>query len=96
MADVIDRDTLLKNIRVVRDEKLALSDIDMLRAIEDASSWSAFNTAKADWVTYRTALRDYPSTVPDEYEDDLSDVPAIPMAPNEDSVSTTTPSSIED
>ncbi len=96
MADVIDRETLLKNIRSVRDEKLKLSDIDMLRAIESASSWSAFNTAKTNWVTYRQALRDYPSTVPETYEDDLSDVPAIPMAPNEADPSTETPSNVEE
>lgn len=96
MADVIDRETLLKNIRSARDEKLRLSDIDMLRAIESSSSWSAFNTAKADWVTYRQALRDYPSTIPETYEDDLSDVPAIPMAPNEADPSTVNPSSIEE
>ena len=83
MADVIDRETLLKNIRSARDEKLRLSDIDMLRAIESSSSWSAFNTAKANWVTYRTSLRDYPSTIPDELEDDLSDLPAMPLSPNE-------------
>ena len=96
MSHVIDRETLLENIRAARDEKLKLSDIDMLRAIETASSWSAFNTAKTDWVTYRQALRDYPSTVPDPFADDLSDVPAIPMAPDEAAVSTTTPSSIEE
>ena len=83
MAEVVDRETLLKNIRYARDEKLRLSDIDMLRAIESSSSWSAFNTAKADWVTYRTSLRDYPSTIPDELEDDLSDLPAMPLSPNE-------------
>ncbi len=94
MSHVIDRETLLLNVRAARDEKLRLSDIDMLRAIETASSWSAFNTAKTDWVTYRQALRDYPSTVPDTYKDDLSDVPAIPMAPNEAAVSTETPSAI--
>ena len=94
MSHIIDRETLLENIRAARDEKLRLSDIDMLRAIESASSWSAFNTAKTDWVTYRQALRDYPSTVPDPYADDLSDVPAIPMAPNEAAVSTETPDSL--
>ena len=79
----VDRELLLTNIRATRNHKLERSDIDMLRAIESASSWSAFNTAKADWVTYRTSLRDYPSTIPDELEDDLSDLPAMPLSPNE-------------
>ena len=94
MSHVIDRETLLVNIRAARDEKLRLSDIDMLRAIEGSSSWSAFNTAKTDWVTYRQALRDYPSTVPDPYADDLSDVPAIPMAPNEPDPSIVNPDNL--
>ena len=79
----VDRELLLTNIRATRNHKLERSDIDMLRAIESSSSWSAFNTAKADWVTYRTSLRDYPSTIPDELEDDLSDLPAMPLSPNE-------------
>lgn len=79
----VDRELLLTNIRAARNHKLERSDIDMLRAIESSSSWSAFNTAKADWVTYRTSLRDYPSTIPDELEDDLSDLPAMPLSPNE-------------
>jgi hypothetical protein len=78
-----DREILVENMRTTRNGKLALSDIDMLRAIEAASSWSAFNTAKADWVTYRTALRDYPASIPDELKDDLSDLPAMPLSPNE-------------
>lgn len=79
----VDRELLLTNIRATRNHKLERSDIDMLRAIESSSSWSAFNTAKTDWVTYRTSLRDYPSTIPDELEDDLSDLPAMPLSPNE-------------
>ena len=79
----VDRELLLTNIRATRNHKLELSDVDMLRAIESSSSWSAFNTAKTDWVTYRTSLRDYPSTIPDELEDDLSDLPAMPLSPNE-------------
>ena len=79
----MDRETLLHTLRETRNHKLERSDIDMLRAIESSSSWSAFNTAKSDWVTYRTSLRDYPSTIPDELKDDLSDLPAIPLSPNE-------------
>ena len=68
----MDREILLSSIRTTRNEKLERSDVDMLRAIEAASSWSAFNTAKSDWVTYRTALRDYPSTIPEDLEDESS------------------------
>lgn len=78
-----DRDTLMEHIRSTRNHKLALSDVDMLRSIEDAASFSAFVTARADWTTYRQALRDYPSTIPDPLADDLSDMPAMPLSPNE-------------
>ena len=79
----IDRDTLMESIRVARDDKLSRSDIDMLRMIEDAASFSALATARAEWVTYRQALRDYPATIPDPIADDLSDLPAIPLSPTE-------------
>lgn len=78
-----DRETLMEHIRSTRDHKLALSDVDMLRSIEGAASFSAFVTARADWITYRQALRDYPSTIPDTLADDLSDMPAMPLSPNE-------------
>lgn len=78
-----DKETLVGHMRATRDHKLALSDVDMLRAVEGASSFAAFATARTDWATYRQALRDYPSTFPDELEDDLSDMPAMPLSPNE-------------
>ena len=79
----VDREVLMESIRVARDDKLSRSDIDMLRMIEDAASFSALATARAEWVTYRQALRDYPSTIPDPVLDDLSDVPSIPLSPTE-------------
>lgn len=80
----VDRNLLIKNMRSTRDEKLATSDVDMLRAIEDAASFAAFSTARTDWSTYRDALRDLPSTVPDTIEDDYSNVPVMPLSPTED------------
>lgn len=79
----VDRDLLIKNMRETRDEKLAISDVGMLRAIEDAASFAAFSTARADWATYRDALRNLPSTVPDTIEDDYSNVPTMPLSPTE-------------
>jgi hypothetical protein len=78
-----DREKLIGFIRETRNHKLALSDIDMLRAVESAASFSAFVTARAEWVAYRQALRDYPSTIPETLADDLSDMPPIPLSPNE-------------
>jgi|TARA_B110000971_G_C20008358_1_gene500345 hypothetical protein len=77
----VDRDLLIKNMRKTRDEKLASSDIDMIRTMEDAASFAAFSTARAAWLAYREALRDLPSTVPDIIEDDYSNVPAMPLSP---------------
>lgn len=79
----IERDKLMESIRVARDDKLSRSDIEMLRMIEDAASFSALVAARAEWVAYRQALRDYPSTIPDPIADDLSDLPAIPLSPAE-------------
>ena len=44
-----DRETLVGHMRTTRDHKLALSDVDMLRAVEDAASFAAFATARSDW-----------------------------------------------
>lgn len=79
----VDRELLVKNMRATRDEKLAISDVDMLRAIENAASFAAFLTARTEWVAYREALRNLPSTVPDTIEDDYSNVPAMPLSPIE-------------
>lgn len=78
-----DRDALISSIREVRNHKLALSDIGMIRAVEGAASFSAFATARADWAAYRQALRDHMKNIPDALEDDLSDLPAIPLSPDE-------------
>lgn len=86
----ITRDALLANCRVARNEKLAQSDISMLRVLESATTYSAFTTARADWVTYRQALRDYPSTIPAELKTEdkdhpnkLTNVPEMPLSPDE-------------
>ena len=78
-----DRDALIFSIREERNHKLTLSDIDMLRAVEEAASFSAFATVRADWVAYRQALRDHMESIPDPLADDLSDLPAMPLSPNE-------------
>lgn len=80
---VIDRETLLANIREVRNMKLEQSDVEYLKVLETSTSWTDYNSNRAAWVTYRNALRDYPSTIPDPYEDDLSDIPPIPLSPTE-------------
>jgi hypothetical protein len=78
-----NRDQLMDHIRNTRDHKLAKSDVDMLRSIEGAASFSAFSTERVAWVEYRQALRDYPSIIPDSLEDDLSNLPPMPLAPDE-------------
>lgn len=68
-------------VRATRDEKLKQSDIEMLRAIEGAASFSAFATARADWATYRQDLRNLPASFPDDM--DGSNIPAMPLSPTE-------------
>ena len=79
----VDRELLMKNMRIARDEKLAKSDIELIKLLESSSSYSAYNTAKTDWVAYRTALRDFPASFPDDIEEDYSNVPAMPLSPTE-------------
>ena len=79
----VDRELLMKNMRIARDEKLAKSDIELIKLLESSSSYSAYNTAKTDWVAYRTALRDLPASFPDDIEEDFSNVPAMPLSPTE-------------
>jgi hypothetical protein len=68
-------------LRATRDAKLQQSDVDMLRAIEGAASFSAFVTARAEWITYRQALRDLPASFPEEMDE--SNIPAMPLSPTE-------------
>jgi len=79
----ITREDLMRSIRVARDDKLARSDIEILKIVEGSASFSALATSRADWVTYRQALRDYPSLIPDVLPDDLSELPSIPLSPTE-------------
>lgn len=68
-------------VRATRDAKLQLSDVEMLRAIESAASFSAFVTARADWITYRQALRDLPASFPEDMDE--SNIPEMPLSPTE-------------
>ena len=79
----VDRELHMKNMRAARDDKLAKSDIELIKLLESSSSYSAYNTAKTDWVAYRTALRDHPASFPDDIEEDYSNVPAMPLSPTE-------------
>ena len=79
----VNREVLMESIRIARDDKLSRSDIEMLRIVESATSFSALVAQRADWVTYRQSLRDYPSTIPDPVSDDLSDLPPITLSPTE-------------
>lgn len=78
-----NRDQLMGHIRETRDMKLAKSDVDMLRCVESAASFSAFSTDRSAWADYRQALRDYPASIPAVLEDDLSNLPPIPLSPEE-------------
>ena len=79
----VDRELLMKNMSAARDDKLARIDIELIKLLESSSSYSAYNTAKTEWVAYRTALRDHPASFPDDIEDDYSNVPAMPLSPTE-------------
>lgn len=78
-----DRELLMKTMRLTRNEKLALSDIEIIKLLETSTSYANYNTAKAEWVKYRTALRDHPAGFPATIKDDLSNVPAMPLSPTE-------------
>jgi len=77
------RELVVEDLRTKRNVKLTQSDVDLLRAIEDASSYANYNIAKSAWVTYRQALRDYPASIPSPLADDLSDLPPMPLSPPE-------------
>lgn len=80
---MIDRDQLLANIRATRNMKLEKSDIALLQLLETSSSWTDYNSKRQDWVNYRQSLRDYPSMIPDDLDDDLGNIPPIPLSPPE-------------
>ena len=76
-----DRETFLTNGRAVRDAKLSLSDNQMMMILDTATSWADFNSIRAEWKTYRQALRDYPDAFPDPCTED--DIPTMPLSPTE-------------
>lgn len=68
------------HFRKIRDEKLLKSDGDMMKLLDSASSWSDFSTIRAEWKTYRQALRDLPSTFPEEMDEaSLVEMPLSPL-----------------
>lgn len=83
-----DYDLLVSNMRTARNEKLGKSDIELLKAIEDASSYANWNTSKSAWVTYRTLLRDLPASIPDAVDDDYGNLPEMPLSPTETAADT--------
>ena len=48
------------NIRIQRNGLLNESDKEMMKLLDNATSWSDFITQRAAWKTYRQALRDVP------------------------------------
>lgn len=80
---MIDRDQLLASIRATRNMKLEKSDIALLQLLETSSSWTDYNSKRQDWVNYRQALRDYPAAIPEDIDDDLGNIPPIPLSPSE-------------
>lgn len=68
-------------IRSTRNEKLAASDIEIVKLLEAASSWADFNSKRSAMVSYRTALRDLPSDFPEDM--DVETMPAMPLSPSQ-------------
>ena len=70
----------IEHFRKIRDHKLEKSDGDMMKILDNATSWSDFNSQRTAWKTYRQALRDLPSTFPDDMvEDSLVEMPLSPL-----------------
>ena len=49
------------NVRAQRDALLVASDNEMMKLLDNATSWSDFSTQRAAWKTYRQSLRDVPA-----------------------------------
>lgn len=49
------------NIRRQRNSLLNESDDEMMKLLDNSTSWSDFSTQRAAWKTYRQALRDVPT-----------------------------------
>lgn len=74
----------IEHFRKIRDEKLKKSDDEMMKLLDTATSWSDFSTIRAEWKTYRQALRDLPSTFPEDM--DLDNLVEMPLSPTEQAV----------
>lgn len=70
-----------EHFRKMRDEKLEKSDGEMMKLLDTATSWSDFSTIRAEWKTYRQALRDLPSTFPEEMDE--TNLVEMPLSPTE-------------
>ena len=68
------------HFRKARNDKLQLSDVELMQILDKATSWSDFNTKRADWLTYRQELRDFPESFPDSLDDGI---PTMPLSPTE-------------
>jgi len=70
----------IEHFRKIRDQKLEKSDGDMMKLLDNATSWADFNSQRTAWKTYRQALRDLPSTFPEDMdEDSLVEMPLSPL-----------------
>lgn len=71
-----DHEQHVEHLRSVRNIALAESDFSQLPDVFD-------DATRAEWATYRQALRDFPSTFPEEITPD--NVPVLPMPPGDPS-----------
>lgn len=70
----------IEHFRKIRDYKLEKSDNDMMKILDNATSWSDFNSQRTAWKTYRQALRDLPATFPEDMdEESLVEMPLSPL-----------------
>ncbi len=70
-------------IRSTRNEKLKASDVEIVRMLETATSWSDFNSKRSAMVSYRTALRDLPTKFSEDM--DVETMPDMPLSPSQQS-----------
>ena len=77
--------SIVDTYRATRNDKLDLSDKEMMKLLDDATSWSDFNTKRAALKTYRQELRDLPSKFPSDMET-TNEIPEMPLSPTEQSI----------
>ena len=71
--------------RSSRNLKLDASDKEMMEILDNATSWSDFNTKRAALKTYRQELRDLPTKFPSDMET-KENIPDMPLSPTEQSI----------